>query len=199
MPLRWTTWKAELESVSAFAEEWREGLVEEFVRGVEEIAARKRNQRQAIEKLSGELMALHATYRQLLAFFDLERASSGWSAANCPAEDVDLVLGVLEEWREHLLNYSGMFPPSDADIRSLAALQDCIREAQCAADVIRGGFGVLDEWLGPRDMSAADEQAVEQPAPSPESLPAETAATEAAEPVAPEAEHAAAAAPGSAE
>jgi hypothetical protein len=154
MSVRWNAWQSELEAVPPFAEEWNPGLAEEFAREVERIATRKRAERAAVEKLSVEVKAVHASNRQLLVFFDLERACARWSAERCPAADVERVLTAVAAWRERLLQFSGKFPPSDEEIQSLAALQLCIREAQSAADVIRDGFGALDACLAPRAAAA---------------------------------------------
>jgi len=192
MAVRWTAWQSELEALPVFAEEWSDGLPEDFVRNVQGIVVRKRAQREAIQTLAGEVQRVHDTYQQLLAFFDLERACQRWSAANCPDEAVDRVLAALGEWRERLTRYSGKFPPSDAEMRSYAAMQACIREAQSAADLIRAGFGALDAYLAPRvagtEKSAAEpalEEAAPQadPVPVAESAPAAEAAPVAAAPV----------------
>ena len=181
MSVRWVAWQAELEPLSAFAEEWAEGLAEDFLRNVQNLAARKRAQRDAFQNLGEEVKRVHGSYQQLLAFFDLERACLRWSAANCPDDAVDRVLAVLTEWRDRLLKYRGKFPPSDAEVRSYAALQACIREAQSAADMIRAGFGALDAYLAPRlpepaEPAAAAEEAAPPADPAPEAIEAAPAA-----------------------
>jgi hypothetical protein len=146
----WLTWQSELESLSVFAEEWTQDLAENFIRTVQGITARKRAQKEAIEKLAAEVRRLHETYQQLLAFFDLEQACLRWSVSNCPQEAAERVLAVLTDWRERLMGYRGKYPPPKEEMQSFIALQSFFREAQGDADLIRAGFGALDVYLAPQ-------------------------------------------------
>jgi len=183
MAVRWNTLLGEIERLSAFAEDWNEGLAEDFVRNVEAIAARKRAQRESIGKLAEELKAVHAVYIQLLAFFDLERATLAWSAANCPGADVERVLEILGQWRAQLLQYDGKFPPPETELRSYEAMQRFVFEAQTAEAMIRPGFGTLDALLRPVESAAAP--AAVAPAAGPVAAAIPAAAALAAEPPAP--------------
>ncbi|HWQ52433.1 MAG TPA: hypothetical protein VN442_02035 [Bryobacteraceae bacterium] len=163
MSVRWSMWQAELERISPFAEEWNPGLAEDFLRGVQDLVGKKRAQREAVEKLAEELRFLRTSYTQTLAFFDLERACEGWSAANCPGAEVERVIQLLAQWRGNLLRYNGVFPPAEEKVRSYMALHEWCLEAEAAMAAIRPGFGALNNLLAPPKA--------EVPAPEP---PAET-------------------------
>lgn len=155
---RWTSWQAEVNRLTPFANEWEEGRVEDFIRNVLNMAAKKREQRDAILALAAEIKDLHVRYKQLLAFFNLERATASWAASACAAADVDRVLAALDEWRGLLMRYGPRFPPPEAETSSFAAMDACMREAQAAADAIRPCLDVLSSALG----SAGDESRVQQ-------------------------------------
>ncbi|MFB3827943.1 MAG: hypothetical protein ACE15B_14320 [Bryobacteraceae bacterium] len=155
---RWAVWQAELNRLTPFAQEWREGNTEDFIRSVLNIAAKKREQRDAILALAAEIADLHLNYRQLLAFFDLEAATESWAASACGAADVERVLAAMTEWRGYLVKYGPKFPPDRTGTSTLAAMQECMREAQEAAERIRPCIDILHRAFG----SAAG------PAPEPE-------------------------------
>ncbi len=159
---RWSAWQTELERISPFSAEWNEGQPEDFIRTLEEIVARKRAQRVAVERLGEEIKALRSTYAQALAFFDLERACETWSASNCAGAEVERVLQALAQWRAVLMRYNDAFPPSQDRIQTYAALQECAMEAAAAMANIRPGFGTLSAALSSRNG------VVEMPAPEPE-------------------------------
>lgn len=179
MSVRWQVWQSELERLSPFSEEWNEGLPEEFIRGLEGLLAKKRAQREAVEKLAVELRSLRATYTQTLAFFDLERICQSWSADHCPGAEVERVLQVLEQWRGNLLRYEGVFPPAGDKTRTYASLRECCQEADEAMAKIRPGFGALHDLLAPPLAAPVTEQPAPATAPEPQS-----AAPEAGEPAA---------------
>lgn len=147
MANRWSAWQAELERVSPFSAEWDDGQAEEFIRVLEGIAARKRAQRAAVERLGEEIKVLRTSYAQALAFFDLERACASWSAGNCANGDVERVLQALAQWRAVLTRYNDMFPPPEDRVRTYSALQECAMEAAAAMAAIRPGFGALSAAL----------------------------------------------------
>lgn len=156
----WSVWQSDLERLTPFAEEWREGRVEDFVRNLLNRAAKKRIQRDALLALVGDVSDLHARYKHLLAFFDLERACQSWSAENCGASDVEPVLAALTEWRAQLLKHSANFPPSADETSTLAAMRTYVQEAQAAAATIRPCFTVLDAALsGAGNTPAPESQA----------------------------------------
>ena len=165
MAVIWQTWQSELESLSVFAEEWTQDLAENFISTVQGITARKRGQKEAIDKLAAEVRRLHETYQQLLAFFDLEQACLRWSVSNCPQEAAERVLAVLTDWRERLMGYRGKYPPPQEEIQSFIALQTFFRDAQGDADLIRAGFGALDVYLAPHvePVPAPEPPAVSEP------------------------------------
>lgn len=183
MSARWQVWQTELERLSPFSEEWNEGLPEEFIRTLSDLLAKKRAQREAVEKLAAEIRTLRATYAQTLAFFDMERVCQSWSADNCPGPDVDRVLQILEQWRGSLVRYEGMFPPVGEKVKTYAALREACLEADEAMAKIRPGFGALHDVLAP-PIAAAEPAAEEKAAAAAAS--AETEPAPAAQP--PEAE-----------
>ncbi len=170
---RWVDWKSELERLTPFAEEWSESRTENFVRTVLNIAVRKREQRAAFLRLYEEIDNLHARYRQVLTFFDLERACASWAASNCETTDVERVIAALTEWRNHIQNFSAKFPPAEDSTRTLSAMQACLGEAQDAASAIDPCFRVLDGLLGGDGAPVAEEQpaAVAAEAPAECALP----------------------------
>jgi hypothetical protein len=143
----WSAWQSECERQAPFAEEWKEGRVEDFIRNLLNTAAKKRQQRDALLSLVEEVRNLHVTHQRLLAFFDLERACQLWAAENCSADQVDRVLAALAEWQAQLLRHGAGFPLSEGDTRTFARMQARLIEAQAAVTTIRPCFEVLDAAL----------------------------------------------------
>lgn len=150
MANRWSVWRAELERISPFSADWNEGEPEDFIRVLEEIAARKRAERDAAEGLAKAIQNLRSTCARALAFFEFERACQTWSAGNCDKAALDGTLQALSEWQGLLLRYNGLFPPPRERIQTYAALHECAMEAAAAMATLRPGFRKLSALLSPR-------------------------------------------------
>jgi hypothetical protein len=145
-------WRSEFEALPALAEEWTEGVAEEFVRDLESLVARKRALRELALKLAQEIKYVHVLHDDVLAFFDIETAYLHWSIMNCPSDEMDQAGLALAAWREVLEKYSGTFPPSEETCRSYAAMQIFLREAHSAAAMILAGFRSVDAFLAPKPV-----------------------------------------------
>ena len=154
----WESWRSELEALPALAEEWTEGVAEEFQRNLQALVVQKRELRKSALKLANEIKYVHVFYEELLTFFDIEDAYLRWSIRNCPVEKVDQARLAVAEWREVLQKYSGTFPPPEEKVLSLAAMHTLLNEAQSAGAMILAGFRSLDAYLAPRPAEAGERQ-----------------------------------------
>jgi hypothetical protein len=161
MPDTWSVWQSEVERLSPFADEWKEGRVEDFIRNLLNCASNKRKQRDALLTLMEEVRNLHVAYKRLLAFFDLENACRSWSPENCGADEVERVLAALAEWRGQLLKHSASFPPAETETLTFAGMQARMQEAQAAAATIGPCFEVLDAALSSGRPDAGAEEKTE--------------------------------------
>lgn len=161
----WSAWQSDVERLTPFADEWKEGRVEDFIRHLLNSAAKKRQQRDVLLTLMEEVKNLQVTYKRLLTFFDLEQACRSWSPENCSEAEVERVSAALAEWRAQLLQHSPAFPPPETDTRTFADMQTRMLEAQAAAAMMRPSFAVLDAALS---SGAPERESADTPAPSAE-------------------------------
>ena len=79
MANRWSVWRAELERISPFSADWNEGEPEDFIRVLEEIAARKREIESILQQASQRQLSEddRAIVERVRSFLQLSDQAAG--------------------------------------------------------------------------------------------------------------------------
>ncbi len=151
-------WSKILEEIAALppeAPEWE--TWEQFLEAIQEIGARKLQERQVIslrQELQQEIAVLCTDLNEQLAYFQMDGCAA-WSAGSCPVEQVTDSLEQLRDLRENLERYIELMEQRPATVAERRAWQNRLDELEGR---ILSLYQELDRRLRTREWEEVTEE-----------------------------------------